>query len=135
MGLEAAGVQYGARGIEVDDHLRTSNPLVYAAGDVCSRYQFTHTADFAARIVIQNALFHGRKKASALTIPWSPTSEIAHVGMYARDAGRPGCRGHLRAASRRVDRAITDSDGGIREGHVKGTADPPAPIVAPTPVR
>ena len=61
LGLEAAGVEYDLKkGVSVDDRLRTTNPRVYAAGDVCSRYQFTHVADAAARIVIQNALFYGR---------------------------------------------------------------------------
>ena len=71
LGLEAAGVAYDPRtGVQVDDRLRTTNPNIYAAGDICSRYQFTHAADFLARTVIANALFKGRQKASALTIPW-----------------------------------------------------------------
>ena len=71
LGLEAAGVDYDRRrGVAVNDQLQTSNKRIYAAGDVCSRYKFTHAADALARIVIQNALFMGRKKASALTIPW-----------------------------------------------------------------
>ena len=66
----------------MDDHLRTSNQNIFACGDVASRFQFTHIADAQARIVIQNALFFGRSKASALTIPWCTytTPEIAHVG-------------------------------------------------------
>ena len=57
LNLEAAGVGHGERGIDVDDRLRTSNRRIFAAGDVCSPYQFTHAADAMARIVIQNALF------------------------------------------------------------------------------
>src|SRR5262249_10148609 len=45
LGLEAAGVRHGADGIGVDDHLRTSNPRIYAAGDVCLGWKFTHAAD------------------------------------------------------------------------------------------
>jgi len=127
LGLEAAGVRSGARGVEVDDRLRTTNPLVYAAGDVCSRYQFTHMADAAARIVIQNALFHGRKKASALTIPWCTYTdpEIAHVGMYERDAeqARIAVDTFLRPLSE-VDRAITDGEeDGFVKVHVKRGSD------------
>ena len=72
--------------------LRTTNPHIYAAGDVCSRYQFTHAADALARIVIQNALFFGRKKMSALHIPWCTYTnpEVAHVGLNARDAAAAG---------------------------------------------
>src|SRR5262249_53818314 len=66
LGLEAAGVRAESSGVVVDDHLRTSNPRIYAAGDVASRFQFTHVADALARIAVQNALFgtFGRKKAS-----------------------------------------------------------------------
>lgn len=92
LGLEAAGVAYGRRGIEVDDRLRTTNRNVYAAGDVASRFQFTHAADAMARIVIQNALFFGRKKASALVIPWCTYTdpEVAHVGLTAGEAADRG---------------------------------------------
>ncbi len=76
---------------------RPATPAYYAAGDVCQARNFTHTADAAARIVIQNALFRGRKRYSAFTIPWCTYTdpEIAHVGMYERDAreqGDPGRR-------------------------------------------
>ena len=93
LNLEGVGVAYDPRkGVEVDDFLRTANPRIYAAGDVCQAHKFTHTADAAARIVIQNALFRGRKRYSALTIPWCTYTdpEIAHVGMYERDARERG---------------------------------------------
>jgi len=89
LNLEAVGVQYDRRkGVLVNDCLQTTNPRIYAAGDVCLDWKFTHAADFSARIVIQNALFLGRKKASALTMPWCTYTdpEIAHVGLYERDA-------------------------------------------------
>ena len=111
LGLEAAGVEYDPKkGVTVDDRLRTSNPRVYAAGDVCSRYQFTHAADAMARIVIQNALFYGRAKASDLIIPWCTYTdpEVAHVGLYEQEATGEGHRGRdLRAAdaARRSGRA------------------------------
>ncbi len=82
--LEAAGVAYDAdAGVTVNDRLRTTNPRIFAAGDICSRYQFTHAADALARIAIQNALFYGRARASALTIPWCTYTdpEVAHVGL------------------------------------------------------
>src|SRR5262249_37211940 len=89
LNLEAVGVQYDPRkGVVVNDHLQTTNPRIYAAGDVCLAWKFTHAADSSARLVIQNALFLGRKKASALTMPWCTYTdpEIAHVGLYERDA-------------------------------------------------
>jgi pyruvate/2-oxoglutarate dehydrogenase complex dihydrolipoamide dehydrogenase (E3) component len=82
LGLDAAGVAFGKRGVEVDDHLRTSNRRIFAAGDVASKYQFTHAADALARIALQNALFFGRKRQSGLVVPRATYTdpEIAHVG-------------------------------------------------------
>jgi pyruvate/2-oxoglutarate dehydrogenase complex dihydrolipoamide dehydrogenase (E3) component len=94
LGLEAAGVKYSPDGVEVDDRLRTTNSRIYAAGDICSRYKFTHAADAMARTVLANALFYGRRKASALVIPWCTYTdpEIAHVGYYEAEARRAGIR-------------------------------------------
>ncbi|MEO8442286.1 MAG: FAD-dependent oxidoreductase, partial [Betaproteobacteria bacterium] len=89
LGLDLARVEYDAiNGIHVNDFLRTTNPRIYAAGDVCLDCRFTHTADASARIVVRNALFLGRQRWSALTIPWCTYTdpEIAHVGMYVREA-------------------------------------------------
>jgi pyruvate/2-oxoglutarate dehydrogenase complex dihydrolipoamide dehydrogenase (E3) component len=123
MGLEAAGVRYGRRGVEVDDHLRTSNKSIFACGDVASRFQFTHIADAQARIVIQNALFFGHAKSSALTIPWCTytTPEIAHVGMYEKDAKEKGLEVEtLTIHLSDVDRAILDgADEGFLRLHVE----------------
>ncbi|MDQ3329175.1 MAG: mercuric reductase [Planctomycetota bacterium] len=91
--LAAAKVEFDPReGVIVDDRLRTTNRRVYAAGDVCSRFKFTHAADAMARIIIQNALFLGRKKASALTIPWCTytSPELAHVGITPQQAEEDG---------------------------------------------
>jgi pyruvate/2-oxoglutarate dehydrogenase complex dihydrolipoamide dehydrogenase (E3) component len=120
LNLEAVGVKYDKReGVEVNEHLQTTNPRIYAAGDICLKYKFTHTADATARIVIQNALFGGRKKLSALTIPWCTYTdpEIAHVGMYERDAQEKGIAvdTFVRPLND-IDRAIAD---GEEEGFVK----------------
>jgi pyruvate/2-oxoglutarate dehydrogenase complex dihydrolipoamide dehydrogenase (E3) component len=119
LNLEAVGVEYDRAGIKVDDHLRTANPTIFAAGDVCFPYKFTHTADFLARIVIQNALFFGRARASALTIPWCTytSPEIAHVGLYEYEALDRGIAVQtFEAELRDVDRAVLDgeTDGFIR---------------------
>jgi pyruvate/2-oxoglutarate dehydrogenase complex dihydrolipoamide dehydrogenase (E3) component len=123
LGLEAAGVRCGKRGVEVDDNLRTSNRNIFACGDVASRFQFTHIADAQARIVIQNALFFGRSKASALTIPWCTytTPEIAHVGLYAKDVLETGLEvDTLTIHLADVDRAILDgADEGFLRVHVE----------------
>jgi len=88
MDLELAKVTYDKRkGIEVNDYLQTSNSAIYAAGDCCTRFQFTHMADAMARIVIRNAMFFGRSKVSSLVIPWATFTfpEVAHVGLYESD--------------------------------------------------
>ncbi len=120
LNLEAVGVQYDKKkGVRVDDRLQSTNPRIYAAGDVSLSTKFTHTADATARIVIQNALFLGRKKLTALTIPWCTYTapEIAHVGMYERDAREKGIPvNSFFVPLSEVDRAVTD---GEAEGFVK----------------
>lgn len=119
MGLETAGVQYDKLGVTVNDRLQTTNPKVYAAGDVCSRFKFTHAADAMARIVIQNSLFFWPAKVSALTIPWCTYTdpEIAHVGLYEKQAAEQGIAIQtFMQPLKDVDRAILD---GETEGFVK----------------
>ncbi|MFL6200978.1 MAG: mercuric reductase [Thermoanaerobaculia bacterium] len=127
LGLDAAGVKSTKQGVEVDDNLRTSNRNVFACGDVASRFQFTHVADAQARIVIQNALFFGRLKASALTIPWCTytTPEIAHVGLYEKDAKERGIAvDTLTVPLSSVDRAILDgADEGFLRVHLEKGKD------------
>lgn len=113
MGLEAACVAYGREGVTVNDFLQTSNPRIYAAGDVCSPFKFTHAADAMARVVIHNALFFGWKRASALTIPWCTYTdpEVAHVGLTLREADERGIpRDTLAVELSQVDRAVLDGD-------------------------
>jgi pyruvate/2-oxoglutarate dehydrogenase complex dihydrolipoamide dehydrogenase (E3) component len=118
--LEAAGVKYdGKVGVHVNDFLQTSNPRIYAAGDVCLEHKFTHAAEASARIVVRNALFLGRKRLSALTIPWCTYTdpEIAHVGLYVRDAWDKAIPVRtFTILMHDVDRAVTD---GEAEGFVK----------------
>ncbi|MGI9473421.1 MAG: FAD-dependent oxidoreductase, partial [Rubripirellula sp.] len=120
MGLEAAGVDFDSRrGISVNDRLQTTNPIVYAAGDVASKYKFTHAADFMARLVIQNALFMGRGKASSLVVPWATytSPEIAHVGLYASEAEERGIEiDTYEVQLSEVDRAILED---ATEGFVR----------------
>jgi pyruvate/2-oxoglutarate dehydrogenase complex dihydrolipoamide dehydrogenase (E3) component len=123
--LAAAGVAIDTHGVVVDDHLRTTNRRIFAAGDVCSRFQFTHAADALARIVVRNALFFGRARASALVIPWCTYTdpELAHVGAYEAEAGRAGRRVEtITIPLADVDRAIVDEepDGFVRVHHERG---------------
>ena len=126
LGLEEGGIACGTGGVTVSATLQASNPHVYAAGDICSPYRFTHTADAQARILIANALFMGRQKSSALTIPWCTYTdpEIAHVGMYERDAAEKGLGvTTLTVPLSEVDRAVLDgeTEGFARVHLLKGT--------------
>ena len=128
LNLEAAGVAYNKRGVEVDDTLRSSNPAIYAAGDVASRFQFTHTADATARLVLQNALFPGpKKKLSNLIVPWSTYTdpEVAHVGLYDWEAEKQGIGVDTFVQPlAEIDRGRTDGeDEGFVKIHVKKGTD------------
>lgn len=127
LGLDRADVRYGPRGVEVDDRLRTSNPRIFAAGDVCTKFQFTHAADAMARICLQNGLFpFGRGKMSGLVIPRTTYTdpEVASVGLTARQAAAEGIDiDSYRQDLSHVDRAILDGeDAGFAVVHTrKGT--------------
>ncbi|VAX37045.1 Mercuric ion reductase, partial [hydrothermal vent metagenome] len=128
LNLEGVNVQYDARsGVQVDDKLRTTNKHIYAAGDICFPYKFTHTADFQARIVIGNTLFMGRSKTSRLTIPWCTYTdpEIAHVGLYEHQAKEKGYEiDTFVQPFSGVDRAILDGEEeGFAKVHVKKGTD------------
>ncbi len=119
LNAEAAGVKTDASGVLVNDMLRTSNPDIYAAGDICSSHKFTHAAEAMARIAIQNALFFGSKRVSDLVIPWSTYTdpEVAHVGITEREALKRG--DEVVAFTKEfadTDRAILD---GETEGYVR----------------
>ncbi len=124
LNLEAVGVEYDKRGgVKVNDYLQTTNPRIYAAGDICMDWRFTHAADAAARIVIKNTLFSpfglGRSKLSSLVMPWATYTdpEIAHVGMYEHEAQQKGINvDTIQIPFSSVDRAIAD---GEEEGFVK----------------
>lgn len=126
LGLESVGIARDSRGIKVDEHLRTSHPRVYACGDVCSPYAFTHAADFFARTVLQNALFHGRARWTSLIIPWTTytSPEVAHVGLGPEALAHAGpAFDTFTQELARVDRAVLDGEtaGFIRVHVRKGT--------------
>ena len=128
LNLEGVGVQSDSqRGVQVNDFLRTTNPHIYAAGDVCSAFKFTHSADFQARIVIRNSLFLGRAKNSSLTIPWCTYTEpeIAHVGLSEQEATARGIAiTTLIQPLSGVDRAVLDGeDDGFVKVHLKAGTD------------
>lgn len=123
LNLEAASVRFDAHGVAVDDHLCTSNKRIFAAGDICSRLKYTHAADAMARVVIQNALFFGRKRVSDLVIPRCTYTEpeVAQVGLSEDEARAKtiACR-TVRVEMRELDRAVLD---GETEGFVEVLAE------------
>ncbi len=128
LNLPAAGVECDeTTGVRVNDFLQTSNPRIYAAGDACLEHKFTHTADASARIVVRNALFLGRQRQSALTIPWCTYTdpEIAHVGLYVRQAHNKDISVKtFTIPMHDVDRAIADGEeAGFVKIHVKEGTD------------
>jgi pyruvate/2-oxoglutarate dehydrogenase complex dihydrolipoamide dehydrogenase (E3) component len=128
MNLEAVGVQYDKdTGIPTNDYLQTTNPRIYATGDVCSGSKFPHIEAAAAQLVVHNALFWGRKRLSALAIPWCTYTdpEIGHVGLYIKEARAKGTPiKTFTVMMHDVDRAVTDGeDEGFVKIHVKEGTD------------
>ncbi len=124
LNLEAVGVEYDRKqGVKVNDALQTTNPRIFAAGDICMNWKFTHAADAAARIVIKNMLFSpfglGKSRLSQLTMPWATYTdpEVAHVGLYEPEARAQGIDVQtIQISFEHVDRAIAD---GEENGFVK----------------
>jgi pyruvate/2-oxoglutarate dehydrogenase complex dihydrolipoamide dehydrogenase (E3) component len=131
LGLDQAGVAFDRQGVRVNDFLQTTNRRIYAAGDICSPYKFTHAADAMARIVLRNALFFDRlpirrARMSQLVIPWCTYTdpEVAHIGLTASQAHERGVAiDTIRRELAEVDRAVLDGEtDGFALVHVrKGT--------------
>lgn len=111
LGLEAAGVEYNVQGIRVDRRLRTSQKHIYAVGDVCGPYPFTHMAEYQAGIALANIVFRIPRKADYRVVPQVVYSDpqVASVGLTESEAVAQGLRyevAHFPLAE--LDRAITD---------------------------
>lgn len=115
LNLDAAGVQHDRNGITVNAYLQTSQKHIYACGDIAGPYQFTHTADAQARVVIRNILMpvqFMRQKVDLSVVPWSTytSPEVAHVGLSKSDAEQKGIPYDLYTQElSKVDRAIVES--------------------------
>ncbi|MEW6495902.1 MAG: NAD(P)/FAD-dependent oxidoreductase [Cyanobacteriota bacterium] len=83
LNLEGVGVKYSSQGLELDDKLQTTNPRIYACGDVIGGYQFAHIAQYEASIALQNALFFPWFKVDYRPIPWAIfcDPQLARVGL------------------------------------------------------
>ena len=120
LGLESAGVKFSRRGVEVDETLTTSQPHIFACGDVAGPYAFTHAADYQARIVVRNILLPWFKaKASYRWMPWVTYTdpEVAHFGPTEEEARAKNIAYDVfRFDWDELDRAVTDSE---TEGFIK----------------
>ncbi|HHJ17146.1 MAG TPA: mercuric reductase [Gammaproteobacteria bacterium] len=110
LGLDVAGVKTGPRGIEVDRRLRTSQKHIFACGDVCGPWPFTHMAEYQAGIVISNAVFRFPKKTDYRVVPWVTYTdpELARVGLTEQQAREQGIEPRvLSFPFSGIDRALT----------------------------
>ena len=111
--LEQAGVDYTARGIQVNEFLQTSAPNIYACGDVASPAKFTHMASYQAEICIDNILSGNHVKSDLSVVPWAifMAPEIGHVGLSEADARRQYDQINIfRLPTETVNRFTTESD-------------------------
>jgi len=115
--LEAAGVAYSRKGIDVDARLRTSNKRIFAIGDVAGGYQFTHVAGYHAGVVIRNALFRLPAKVGYAAVPWVTYTdpELANVGLSEAKA-----RDRYGAAVRVVTASFAENDRARAERRTAG---------------
>ena len=122
LNLETAGVRFSRSGVEVNDYQQTSQPHIYAAGDVAGPYQFTHMADVQARVVVRNILMQFqflRQKVDYSVVPWCTytSPEVAHVGMSETEAKEQNIEYDLfTQPMEAVDRAVVESE---EEGFAK----------------
>lgn len=114
LGLEAAGVEFDEHGVRVDATLTTSQPHIFACGDVIGRFPFTHVADYQARIVVRNILLPWLKtRADYAWIPWVTYTdpEVAQVGLIHVEAGDKNIpHDTYRLDWDELDRAVTENE-------------------------
>jgi len=135
LALENAGIEIEAKGLKVDEHLRTTAPNVYAAGDITGKYLFTHVAEYQARNALRNALFPVKAKVDHRVVPWTTFTdpEVARVGLTEEQArAQHDFVKVFRQAFDEVDRAmpngektglvkiVTGRRGKILGGHIIG---------------
>lgn len=106
--------------MKVNNVLRTTNEQIFAVGDCCSQYQFTHNSDIHARYVVRNALFEANNDKSKVHLPWCTYTqpEIAHVGKYSHELESEGVKfdTYFKFMDK-LDRALCEGDYGIMKIH------------------
>lgn len=112
--LEKGGIAYDKKGIMINDFCQTTTPHIYACGDVAGHYQFTHFADYQARLILRNALFPGKTKADYRVVPWCTYTdpELARVGLSETEAKQKNIPHDVFTYDLSdLDRAVCDSEG------------------------
>lgn len=119
LNLDAAGIETNAQGIVCDDKLRTTNPRVYAAGDIAGKGALTHIAGWHGSVIVRNLYFGLPTKQSSQPIPGAVYTDppIASIGLT-----------HAQA-SEKYGKAVSvaqfpfdDNDRAIAEGDIRGGA-------------
>lgn len=121
LGLDEAGVAVDEHGfVRVDRHLRTTNPRLWAAGDLTGHPQFTHVAGVHGSLAAGNAVLGVRRSVDTTSVPRVTYTqpEVAAVGV--RTDAPPGGLRVLRRSHEHVDRAVTE---GLTGGLTKLTVD------------
>lgn len=111
IGLDAAGVNYSDKGINVNDKCRTNVRHIYAVGDVTGRYQFTHMSEHMAKVAATSALLKVPMKIDKKHVPWVTFTEpeLAHIGATEKELNESGTSFETyRFPFSKIDRAITD---------------------------
>lgn len=119
LGLEKAGVKFNKKGVEVNSYMQTNVNNIYACGDVCGPYNFTHMASYQAGLIIKNAFTPLRQKANYEVFPRVSFTdpELAQVGMTEKELNDKNMQHQVhKIPLSRVDRAKTD---GLKEGLIK----------------
>ncbi|MDZ7773627.1 MAG: NAD(P)/FAD-dependent oxidoreductase [Balneolaceae bacterium] len=119
LNLEAAGVDYGPKGIKVGERCRTSISHIYACGDVTGEYQFTHMSEHMAKVAVTHALLKLPMKMDRKHVPHVTFTEpeVGQVGPTEAELLRRGETFEVyRFPYSKVDRALTESAG---EGLIK----------------
>lgn len=110
-GLDTAEVELDPRGFVVTDGtLRTTNPLIWAAGDLTGHPQFTHLAGVHGSLSATNAILGLRRRVSLTAVPRVTFThpEVAAVGLPTEPVA-PGLR-LIEWRNERVDRAVAESE-------------------------
>ncbi|MBU4334085.1 MAG: FAD-dependent oxidoreductase, partial [Candidatus Omnitrophica bacterium] len=125
LGLESAGVKYDKEGLEVNHYLQTTNPNIFACGDIASKYKFSHVAAYQASVSVRNALFKrvAWSKVDYSNVAWATFTdpEIAHLGQTEEEVFKSGKKYKVYTNDYTgSDRAVTDIE---KEGFVKIITD------------